>query len=160
MAGSTVIEFRTGIRDKLGYVARWLAVAVSRGARVRVLGDARDLQTLSQLLWTSDKESFVPHLLCLPAAHEAGPHALPSQPYARTPVWLGPGRPQTQEPGLLVNLGHAVVQDPGPYQRVVEVVSLNEDDLQAGRRRWAEYRRLGLEPVLHRPDAPGTAESD
>lgn len=158
MTQATVVEFRTGIRDKLGYVARWLVVAVARGARVRVLGDARELQTLSQLLWTTDKESFVPHLLCLPAAHDAGHHAVSGQACARTPVWLGAGETGVTSPGLLVNVGAEVVPHALHAQRVIEVVSLDEDDVRAGRRRWAEYRRLGLEPFLHRPGSEAPAE--
>ncbi len=160
MTVTTVVEFRTGIRDKLGYVARWLGVAVDRGARVRVLGDARELQALSQLLWTTDKESFVPHLLCLAAAHDAGMHAVSSQAYARTPVWLGSGQPGVPPPDLMVNLGVDVTPDSSQYQRIIEVVSLDEDEVQAGRRRWADYRRLGLEPVLHRPGAQGSDQGD
>jgi DNA polymerase-3 subunit chi len=145
---ATAVEFRTGVRDKLGYAARWLAVAYRRGARVRVIGEEADLRRLSQLLWVSDKESFVAHAFC-----DGLGELVPG--LERTPIWLGPGRIAGAEPALLLNVGAPVPEGVASYERVVEVVSTEPADTQAGRERWARYRREGLQPAHRQPQDDG-----
>jgi DNA polymerase-3 subunit chi len=143
-AGAVEIEFRTGVRDKLGYAARWLATGYRRGARVRVLGTADELRQLSQQLWLHEKEGFIAHAFCAPAATLA-----PGMD--NTPIWLGEGDLAGDEPPLLLNLGPGLPANPSAYQRVVEIVSTQRDDEQAGRARWSAYKRQGLEPAHRKP---------
>ncbi len=142
---ATQIEFRTGIRDPLAYGLRWLHVAHARGARVRVTGPKADLDRLSSQLWIHDKEGFVPHALAGSGGFAAG--------LERTPIWLGEGAIAGQEPPLLLNLGGAIAPEPQGYERIIEVVASQAELAQAGRERWAAYKRLGLEPAHHRGDA-------
>ena len=138
------IEFRTGVRDKLGYTARWLAQAHRRGVRVRVVGDEQDLRTLSQQLWMNEQEGFIPHSLTPPWA-EIGPGM------GLTPLWLGPGPVPGEPPTLLVNLGHAAPAAIEGYSRVIEIVSSQPEDEQAGRARWVAYKKQGHEPWHRKP---------
>jgi DNA polymerase III subunit chi len=146
MAERTAVEFRTGVRDKRGYALRWLQMAAQRGARVRVLGSPTELQALSQLLWVADKESFLPHALTLGAAPLTG------QGLERTPVWLGAGPVAGEEPPLLLNLCPELPSRTQGYERIIDVVSADEAEVQAGRERWAGYKRLGLSPAHRKSD--------
>lgn len=135
----TAVDFRTDIGAPLDYARRWLAKAVIRRVRVRVIGPAEDLALLDQLLWEADKEGFVPH-------GRAG--AVPRGPgLERTPVWLGQGEVAGEPPTMLLNLGADIPADVTHYERVVEVVADDPDRRQRSRERWVQYRQLGLDPV-------------
>ena len=140
MSALTSVEFRTGIRDKLAYAQRWLRMAFERGARVRVLGSEADLRSLSQQLWVVDKESFLAHAW-------AGTAAAATPGLARTTIWLGAGAVAGPAPELLLNLERALPASWQDCQRIIEVVGVDEAEVQAGRERWAAYRRQGLEPA-------------
>jgi DNA polymerase III subunit chi len=152
MSGTLVVEFRTGVRDKLGYALRWLQMALQRGARVRVLGSPADLQTLSQMLWVADKESFLPHALVIGATP-------PVPALRRTPVWLGAGPVAGEEPPLLLNLGAGLPSRTDGCERIVDVVCVDDADVQAGRERWAGYKRLGLNPAHRKSDDLSASEN-
>ncbi len=160
-----VVEFRTGVRDKLGYAARWLAVAVKQGARVRVWAYAADARQLSQALWTADKESFIAHLEC-PAgtSNEGGAGAEApagqAQIWTRTPLWLGTGAVPAAEPALLLNLSLDLPADINAYERVIEVVATAPTEEAAGRQRWAAYRQRGLTPVHRAPGGSAARAGD
>ena len=134
-----VIEFRTGVDDPAAYAARWLKVAVARGARVRVLGSPERLQGLDQQLWVADKEGFLPHLRAGPAATRAGQDL--------TPIWLGEGLVAGAAPELALSLGgDELPAQIASYRRIVEIVGTDEAAAQDGRQRWQAYRRAGFEP--------------
>ena len=138
------VDFRSGIQDPLAYAGVWLRKAYAQRARVRVIGPAVALSALSQQLWVADKEGFLPHAL-------AGVD--PKRPgIGRTAIWLGTGPVAGNPPSLLLNLGSPVPDDWATYRRIVEIVGADEERVQAGRDRWAGYRRLGLEP-RHRTGA-------
>jgi DNA polymerase-3 subunit chi len=51
---------------------------------------------------------------------------------------------------LLLNLGPAMAQGWEDFERVVEIVSSEPDDANAGRQRWRQYSaHLGLDLVHH-----------
>jgi DNA polymerase-3 subunit chi len=70
----------------------------------------------------------------------------PAQALALSPVvladdGLGPGGVPL---GVLVNLGAAMPQAFARHPRVIEVVSLDEDDRQQARQRWKTYTARGF----------------
>ena len=144
------VEFHSGVVDKLGMACRFLRKAHAAGAHVVVCGDGASLDRLDVALWTFDPLSFVPHARLRGAA--VAPPAL-----ARTATWLvdDPAAVPTRE--ILLNLGPAMVEDWVHFARVVEIVSSDPEDAEAGRRRWRRYGELpGVERV-HR--ARGAAVS-
>ena len=68
----------------------------------------------------------------------------------RTPIWLVDGEPPADAPSVLVNLGASRVAEPERFERIIEIVSDDADDLQAGRLRWRDYQQLGL-PLKRHP---------
>ncbi|MDZ5460232.1 DNA polymerase III subunit chi [Azohydromonas lata] len=136
------VAFHTGVGDKIGYCCRLLRKAYRQQARMVVAGDAETLTRLDQALWLFDVRSFIPHRRL--AAGQAVPPAL-----LRTPIWLmEPGaRPPVQ--GILLNLGPAAVPKFESYERLIEVVGLDEADRLAARRRWRAYEAQGLRITHH-----------
>jgi DNA polymerase III subunit chi len=137
------VEFHTGVADRLGLACRFLRKAHAAGAHVVVCGDSGSLDRLDVALWTFDPLSFVPHVRLKGDA--AAPPAL-----ARTTTWLvdAPAAAPTRE--ILLNLGPAMVDDWACFARVVEIVSSDPADAEAGRLRWRRYgERDGVERVHH-----------
>jgi DNA polymerase-3 subunit chi len=136
----TEIEFHTGVEDKLGFACRLLRKAYRSGARVLVTGPTVVIGALDRALWTFEERDFIPHVRVPPA---------PAALAARTPIWLVDGEPPPGAPDLLINLGADTPADLAPFSRVIEVLSTEPDDAQAGRQRWREYKARGFEIKHH-----------
>ena len=135
------IEFHTGVQDPLGFAVRLLKKAYRAGARVRVTAPPELLQALDRQLWTDEERSFVPH------AQVAEMNAAMA---ARTPLWLAAdaqsspaGSKADDAPPVLVNLGAAVPVDVHHWQRLIEVVGIEVDEVEQGRARWGFYKKEG-----------------
>ncbi len=143
------ISFHTGVADKIGYVCRLLRKASRQAARVRVIGDAAELDLLDKALWTFDAHDFVPHLRWQPGAAVA-------PALRRTSIWLTPDAlawPEGVEPpAVLVNLGDDTVIGLVAFERVIEIVSADPHERSAGRARWRRYEAAG-HPIKHFPVA-------
>ena len=137
----TAVEFHTGIDDKVGFACRLLRKAYRKGSSLVVTGPAPLLATLDRELWTFAERDFIPHLRLTPATATAAA--------SRTPIWLVDGDVPAAAPGVLVNLGAPAPADPARFERIIELLSADADDLQAGRERWRAYVAAGMSPVRH-----------
>lgn len=139
----TEVEFHTGVDEPLVFACRLLRKAYRRGVRVVVTAPPALLARLDRELWTFDERDFVPHVRCASGA------AVP-RTADRTLIWLVDGEPPADAPSVLVNLGASRVAEPERFERIIEIVSDDADDLQAGRLRWRDYQQLGL-PLKRHP---------
>ncbi len=135
------IEFHTGVQDPMGFAVRLLKKAYRLGVRVRVTAPPSTLQALDRQLWTEEERDFVPH------AQVAQMNAAVA---ARTPLWLATdaqampaGASAEQAPTVLVKLGAAAPADVHHWQRLIEVVGIEVDEVEQGRARWAHYKAAG-----------------
>ena len=138
----TEVEFHTGVVDPIGFACRLLRKAYRKGARVTVTAPTPVLGLLDRELWTFEQLEFVPHLRF--------PGVSPAAQTERTPIWLVEGEPPAGAPEVLVNLGAASPADVSVFRRVIEIVSAQSEDEQAGRKRWRSYKALGLLITHHR----------
>lgn len=139
------ISFHVHLPDKLHYACRLLRKAASQGSRVCVVGDAPLLRQLDSLLWTFSPLDFVPHCFA-----DAGPQQLEA-----SAVVLG--WPEGLERPVVVNLGPLAPAGFEKFQRLIELVGSDDEDVHAGRQRWKIYKQAGLEPVRHVPAQNQTA---
>jgi len=143
------VVFHAELSDKIGYACRLLRKAARQGHRVRVLGEAVEIDLLDQALWSFDPRDFVPHVRL------RQDKILPAM--ARTPLWLQPaGEPWPEgvtAPAVVVNLGPGAVPEANDAQRLIELVGDDDTERQAGRIRWRAYRSQGLEPRAVQPGA-------
>ncbi|HEY6086824.1 MAG TPA: DNA polymerase III subunit chi [Burkholderiaceae bacterium] len=126
------VDFHSGVADKLGATCSFLRKAQASGATVVVCGDPGLLDRLDVALWTFDAVSFVAHVR---VRRSVSPAAL-----VRTQTWLVDDTasvPTARE--LLLNLGPEMAEGWEQFARVVEIVSGEADDVDAGRRRWRQY---------------------
>lgn len=136
----TEVAFHFGAPDKLAYAGRLLRKATGAGARLWVLASQAQRQSLTPLLWGLTPTSFVTH-----CQQEADISV-----QKRSAVMLVSDL--TQDPQgyrVLVNLCADMPQGFERFERVIEVVSHEEEDRQAARQRWRHYTALGYTIVRH-----------
>ena len=129
----TEIAFHFNAPDKLAYACRLLRKAWGQRARVVVTGGDALLRDLDRMLWTFSALDFLPH--CLADA--------PAAVLARTPLVLAPQPVQAPHQQVLVNLGDALPEGFERFERLIEVVSLDEEDRVRARGRWRHYASRG-----------------
>lgn len=86
-------------------------------------------QQLDDLLWSFDTESFIPHGI--------------DQPHAR--VCISASLPE--ETGRIVfNFNNQALEQYARFSHIIEIIENNEPAKQAGREKFKQYRRYGIEP--------------
>jgi len=143
----TEVAFHFNAPDKLAYACRLLRKAVAGGARVVVTAPADALARLDTLLWTFSQTDFIPH------ARQPGEPAV----LAASPVVLSESPLQGPHRQVLLNLGTQVPAGFEQFERLIEVVSLDEDDRQQARSRWKQYAELGYTIVRHDLNLKGSS---
>ena len=135
----TEIAFHFNAPDKLAYSCRLLRKALGSGARVVVTASADTLQRLDHILWTFSPTEFVPH--CYDTKDAAV--------LALSPVVLTATPAQAPHQQVLVNLGESVPAGFERFERLIEVVGINEDDRTQARQRWKQYADRGYTLQRH-----------
>lgn len=135
----TAVAFHFNAPNKLAYACRLLRKAVGSGSRVVVTAEPADLKQLDTLLWTFSQLDFVPHAL---QSGEAGV-------VAASPVILSESVANAPHQQVLLNLGPQVPEGFERFERLIEVVSLDEGDRQLARSRWKHYADLGFTMTRH-----------
>ncbi len=134
----TRVDFHSKVPDNLLYACR--LVRKARAADMRVVVFAQDrtqLDALDEALWTFSEQDFLPHVV---AGDELA---------AQTPVILTDD-PQAELPHhqILINLSGETPAHFARFERLFEVISMDEDDLAAGRERYRQYQQRGY-PLTH-----------
>ncbi|RSZ57686.1 DNA polymerase III subunit chi [Massilia atriviolacea] len=134
----TRIDFHTNIPDKLSYACRLARKALASRARVVLLAeDAAQAQALDQALWTLSETDFLPHVMA------GDPLA------AQTPVIITHSdAAELPHHDMLVNLTRSTPAQLARFQRVFEIISTDENDAAAGRKRYVAYKQQSY-PLTH-----------
>ncbi len=139
----TEVLFYTHVQDKLQTACALTTKALARKMRVMLFtADAPATERLGKLLWTVPATGFLPHC--------RGGDALA----AVTPVIVDHLAERLVHDQVLINLR----DDPPPFfsrfQRLVEIVGLDDPDRQAARERYRFYRDRGYEIRTHQLGEP------
>jgi DNA polymerase-3 subunit chi len=138
----TEITFHTRVHEPVAYACRLLRKATKQGARVAVTGTPEALARLDRDLWAFEPTEFIPHVR-LAAGEPVAPRL------ARTPIWLSEDPSTLDLHEVLVNLGAASVRGFESYARLIEIVSRDDVELAAARRRWKHYGDRGYRVAHH-----------
>ena len=141
------IEFHFNAPALVGYTCRLLRKVHARGLRAQVVGHASTLAQLDQALWTFAPLEFLPH--CTVQA--------PAPMLQASAVLLAEAPSADWHRQVLINLGEAVPAGFEGFERMIDVVSVDELHRAQGRERWREYARLGHELVRHDLQQSGTS---
>ena len=130
----TKVDFYTGVEDKLRTACKLSHKAMQNGLRVLLhTPDETTTAALDQLLWHYPATAFIPHC----RSHETTANDIP--------VVLS----HTSEPfphhELLISLHTTNLPFFSRFERVIEIVSRDEDDARLGRERFGFYRDRGYE---------------
>lgn len=136
----TEVTFHFNVPDKLAYACRLLRRAAGAGARVVVTGEPELLRNLDIELWTFSPLEFIPH--CHAAA--ADPQVL-----AASPVVLADSARGAPHQQVLVNLGGTVPEGFERFERLNELVSVDDEDRMQARSRWKHYADRGYAIKRH-----------
>jgi DNA polymerase-3 subunit chi len=135
----TQIDFYTHVDDKLRTACVLAAKACARGMKLTVCcPDAETAQRLDRMMWTTPATGFVPH--CAPGDPLA----------ADTPVIIDhqPGDNLLHDE-VLLNLRAEQPPYFSRFQRLIEIVGLEDDDRAGARERFRFYRDRGYEIRTH-----------
>ncbi len=135
----TEIAFHFNAPDRLAYCCRLLRKAVSANARVVVTGLPDTMAQLDKLLWTFSPTDFIPHCLS-----DSEPDLV-----AASPVILAAAIQSVPHQQVLINLGQHVPAGFERFERVIEVVGLDDEDRSLARGRWKHYTEQGYAITRH-----------
>ena len=132
----TRIDFHSKVADKIIYTCRLIRKARAANCRVIVFdSDSSQLELLNQALWSFSETDFLPHVLI-------------NDPLAaQTPIILtDDDKADFPHHDLLINLTQSTPKDFSRFQRMIEIISSDPQDTQAGRERFRSYLQQGLAP--------------
>lgn len=129
----TRIDFHSNVPDKFAYACRLIRKARAGKSQVVVfLQNDAQLKAFDTALWTFSDHDFLPHVV-------AG-DALASQ----TPIILTDDATQElPHHQVLINLSSQTPDYFARFERLIEVLSDDEEDLAAGRERYKSYKQRG-----------------
>jgi DNA polymerase-3 subunit chi len=138
----TEISFYFNVPSRTGYACRLLRRAQRQGMALAVTGPADVLDEIDRELWTFAAAEFLAHERIERRAQ------VPERLHATT-IWLGPEPIDAPRHEGLLNLGAEAPPAFETFERVFEVVSLDEADRRAARERWKGYARRGYPIKRH-----------
>jgi DNA polymerase-3 subunit chi len=134
----TRIDFHTNIPDKLSYACRLARKAyAARGKLVLLAEDGAQAAALNEALWTLSETDFLPHVMAGDALAAQTPIIVTDSEQAELPHF-----------DMLVNLTRRTPANVDRFQRVFEIISTDEDDAAAGRKRYVAYKQQSY-PLTH-----------
>jgi DNA polymerase-3 subunit chi len=134
----TRIDFHTNITDKLSYACRLARKAYGARARLVLLAeDAAQAAALGEALWSLSETDFLPHVMA------GDPLA------AQTPIIVTASEDaELPHHEMLINLTRRTPAGFERFQRVFEIISTDEEDAAAGRKRYVAYKQQSY-PLTH-----------
>ena len=145
----TEITFHFNTPDKVAYACRLLRKATASGAKSVVVTPAHLVQPLDLALWTFSELAFLPHCLATdaPALLSVSPVVL-VEPEALKGTEL-------PHHDVMIHLGRELPAGFERFERLIELVDVDEQDRQQARLRWKHYADRGY--TLNRHDVAAQA---
>lgn len=136
------VDFAYGAAHRLRMACGTAARHVGAGRRLLVYcTDERRLRRFDALLWEFEPASFIPHALADDPLADRADVILVAD--AATLAGMPPG-------GWLLNLDLDCPPQAERFERILEIVSGHESDIQAARARWSRYQQAGHDVRGHR----------
>lgn len=134
----TRVDFYSNASDKLELARSLVNKAYRQGLSVMIHStDAQTLADIDQRLWATPATGFLPHC-ATDAAHAA-----------QTPVVLGADIGDLSHTDVLINLNDTTPSFFSRFERLIEIVSLDETDRETARQRWIFYKQRGYALTNH-----------
>lgn len=137
------VDFAFGAPNRLRTACQVVRKHYLAGRKLIIYhSDPRSLQRFDRMLWGFEPDAFVPHVLV--------DHPLAAQ----TPILLSSQDPLPHHQALpnqawLLNLDSHCPPSASHFQRILEIVSEQEQDKQAARQRWRQYQQWQYDVRAH-----------
>lgn len=138
----TEISFYFNVPGRVDYACRLARKAHRQGVGIAVVGAAETLAEFDRALWAVAASDFVPHSWSERQAE------VPARLHAST-VWLGAVALAAPLHDALINIGEPVPAGFESFSRLYEIVSSEEADRLAARKRWKAYTDRGYAIQRH-----------
>ena len=148
------IDFHSNVSDQLLYTCRLIRKALSTPCKVVVRHqDEQQQVALNQLLWRFSEVDFLPHvLLDMDGNHPLAHHTPVLLSVLDQPVRLHQHAHQQAQTHaqtlILINLGTSAPSGINRYDRLIEIVPVDPQAIDAGRTRYRFYQKNGY-PLTH-----------
>ena len=126
------VSFYSDAAEPLHFACRLIRRALASGKPVGVCVPPAQAARLDELLWSFEAAEFIPH-------RRWDGHTPP----APGEVLLLADAERLPHRGLLVNLGDEMPGDALGFERVLEIIGLAPERVQAGRARYRVYKQAG-----------------
>jgi DNA polymerase-3 subunit chi len=134
----TEITFYTHADAPLDVARRVAAKAHSQGKQVMIYApDATTADAIDRLLWTTPALGFVPHCRDSDALAD------------ETPVLIGANADALRSADVMINLHTELPPAFARFERLVEIVGLDEAGVEQGRERYRFYKMRGYALQTH-----------
>mgnify|MGYP001332541342 CR=1 FL=1 len=134
----TQIDFYTHVENRQHTLATLAGKALARSLRMMILtADAEATERVGRMLWTQPPIAFLPHCR---AHHRLAPI---------TPIILDHVAEPMVHEQILVNLRDEAPPHFSRFERLIEIVGLDETQREQARARYRLYRERGYEIRTH-----------
>jgi len=143
------VDFAFGAQNRVAQAVRTTQRQVQKGTRLMVFcDDEQRLDQYDQQLWALDDAAFIAHERLTPCAREGlMVYLIDTKSW---PLLLSKLAAPPHQGAWLLNLAHDPPPQAQQLQRILEVVSLEDEDREKARLRWRFYQEIGAELHSHR----------
>lgn len=143
------VDFAFGATDRVVQAVRTTQRQTDKGTPLMVFcADAQRLERYDQQLWALDDTAFLAHERLSPVAPEdLMVYLIDLQNWPQLLRKLATGPYQS---AWLLNLDNDLPPEPLAFERILEVVSHDDEDREKARARWRHYQQLGAQLHSHR----------
>lgn len=135
----TRIEFHFNAPERLQYACRLLRKAHAQNLRIGVVGSAPSLRQLDSALWTFSAADFLPHSTVADSLEVQN----------TSPILLSEDADRCAGRQVLVNLGDDVPTGFECFERLIEIVAMDDHGRMTARQRWKHYTAQGYDLLQH-----------
>ncbi|MFZ6673487.1 DNA polymerase III subunit chi [Undibacterium sp. Xuan67W] len=129
----TRIDFHSNVPDKLNYTCRLIRKARAAQCKIVVFDSNKaQLEALNNALWTFSEADFLPHVM-------AGDHLAEQTPVILTHDDTVP----LPHHDILINLTDVSPAHFDQFERMIEIIAIDENAKLAGRERYRFYQQQG-----------------
>ena len=131
----TRIDFHSNVTDRIAYACRLTRKARAADCRIVLLTqDRAQLRALDEALWRFSDLDFLPHV-------DAGDRLA-----GRTPIVLADSdSAELPHHQVLINLSRTAPAHFARFERLVEIISADDDEKRAARERFVYYKQRGYQ---------------
>lgn len=128
---------KTPSLDARKLACRLAVMAWERGHHITLITDTETLaEDMDKLLWELPVDRFLPHGLDTEPEGKAAPVTITTMPH----INVG---------DVMINLSLQAIPGPARFNRLLEIVSQQEDQLLASRDKYRYYKDQGITPMTH-----------